>query len=232
MPRILSVKNFHTYQHYRDRNPPWIKIHKTLYLDKAFIRLSVESRYLYIGLLTLFSECNNQLEEDLDYIAFRLALPVSKVNLEPLLKHFLTATGEGEAVCDPAITQPKPARPKQTDEEFMAVLKANPAYSHVDWTQEMGRIDAWLSANPSRKKTRKFVVNWLNRIEKPMAVGGKPGQPGPCVWSVYDGMKKRPCGAPPMAGQSRSICAVHMKDREDLDRRIEESKRMARSPGA
>ena len=234
MPRILSVKNFEQYQHYRDRNPPWIKLYKSLYTDREFMRLTLEARYLYIGLLTLFSECNNRLVDDCEYIAHRLAMPESKVkaNLELLLAHFVMA--EGEPLREvPADQAPRAtAKPKQTDEEFLSTLKANPAYAHLDFTAEMGRMDAWLLAHPGRKKTRQFVVNWLNKIERPIAVGAKPVQPGPCVWSVYEGMKKRPCGAPPMPGQTRSICAVHMKDREALDRRLEESKRMARSPGA
>lgn len=232
MSRTLSVKNFEQYQHYRDRNPPWIKLYKSVYSDREFMRLPLEARYLYIGLLTLLSECNNRLVDDSEFIAHRLAMPESKVkaNLELLLAHFVMV--EGEPHCDPRPAIPRPAKPKQTDEEFLSALKANPAYAHLDFAAEMGRMDAWLLAHPSRKKTRQFVVSWLNKVERPIAAGAKPGQPGPCVWSVYDGMKKRACGAPPMAGQSRSICAVHMQDRLDLDRRLEESKRAARSPGA
>jgi len=243
MPRILSVKNLERYQHYRDRNPPWIKLHKSLYTDREFMSLSIEARYLYIGLLTLFSECANKLVEDRAYIAHRLAIPESKVVLEPLYlrtengieRGFLAVEGEDESGRSVGPVEPRPAPPKksaQTDEEFLASLQQNPAYAHVDFTREMGKMDAWLAVNPGRRKTRQFVVKWLNKIERPIAVGAKPVQPGPCVWSVYEGMKKRPCGAPPMPGQTRSICAVHMKDREALDRRLEESKRMARSPGA
>jgi hypothetical protein len=83
--RILSVKNFEQYQHYKDRMPPWIKLYRSIYNDREFMRLTIESRYLYIGLLVLFSECNNRLAEDLDYIAHRLAMPVNKINLEPLM---------------------------------------------------------------------------------------------------------------------------------------------------
>jgi hypothetical protein len=29
-------------------------------------------------------------------------------------------------------------------------------------------MDAWLLARPGRKKTRQFVINWLNKVEVPL----------------------------------------------------------------
>lgn len=51
---------------------------------------------------------------------------------------------------------------------FIDALKQNPAYSHIDIDNELHRMDAWLLVNPKRKKTKRFVVNWLSRIEKPL----------------------------------------------------------------
>jgi hypothetical protein len=30
-------------------------------------------------------------------------------------------------------------------------------------------MDAWLLAHPGRKKTRQFVINWLNKVEPALA---------------------------------------------------------------
>lgn len=60
---------------------------------------------------------------------------------------------------------PKPAH--LSNEDFITTLKANKAYAHIDIDRELGKMDAWLSTN-NRKKTRKFVVNWLNKIDKPL----------------------------------------------------------------
>ncbi len=54
------------------------------------------------------------------------------------------------------------------DREFITSLKNNPAYKHVDIEHELGKMDGWLSTRPGRKKTRRFIVNWLNKIEKPI----------------------------------------------------------------
>lgn len=61
-----------------------------------------------------------------------------------------------------------------TDEEFLLSLKNNQAYSHIDFEVELGKMDAWLLTHSGREKTRKFIVNWLNKIEKPMAIKDRP----------------------------------------------------------
>jgi hypothetical protein len=59
---------------------------------------------------------------------------------------------------------------QHTDTEFLESIKGNPAYKHVDFEVELGKIDAWLLNHPNRKKTRSFVLRWLNKVEKPMGV--------------------------------------------------------------
>ena len=58
---------------------------------------------------------------------------------------------------------------KISDEEFLMALLRNPAYQGIDIARELGKMDAWLLAHPGRQKTRKFILNWLNKIDVPMA---------------------------------------------------------------
>lgn len=53
-----------------------------------------------------------------------------------------------------------------SDEDFLKNLKEK--YGWADLDTELQKMDAWLLANPHRKKTRRFIVNWLNHIEKPI----------------------------------------------------------------
>lgn len=64
----------------------------------------------------------------------------------------------------------KPPAGPRTDEEFWQDLQQNPAYQHINFSVESGKMDAWLALpkNKWRKKTRAFVLNWLNKIEPPM----------------------------------------------------------------
>lgn len=78
----------------------------------------------------------------------------------------------------PSLPLPSPKEKKEekkvtqsrrlTDDEFLLSLKMNPAYSHVDFAKESGKMDAWLLLHPGRQKTRKFIVSWLNKIDAPM----------------------------------------------------------------
>ncbi len=62
-------------------------------------------------------------------------------------------------------------------ENFISDLKTNPAYSHINLENELHKMDAWLllPKNKHRKKTLSFILNWINKIEKPLeAQNGKP----------------------------------------------------------
>jgi hypothetical protein len=42
-------------------------------------------------------------------------------------------------------------------------------YPGIDVDAESRKMDAWLLARPGRKKTRQFVINWLNKVEPALA---------------------------------------------------------------
>lgn len=60
-------------------------------------------------------------------------------------------------------------------DSFIASLKKNTAYSHINIENEFCKMDAWLSMprNKGRKKTQRFILNWLNKIEKSMEIRPK-----------------------------------------------------------
>lgn len=94
-------------------------------------------------------------------------------NTQDPLNHRSTTLGERKVhpLKNDGSKNPKKtkSKPKQaTDEEWLDSLRQNPAYKHIDLTHELGKIDSWLSVNKHRKKTRRFIVNWLNKIDKPM----------------------------------------------------------------
>jgi uncharacterized protein YdaU (DUF1376 family) len=53
------------------------------------------------------------------------------------------------------------------DEEFWAEMRRH--YPGIDVDAESRKMDAWLLARPGRKKTRQFVINWLNKVEPALA---------------------------------------------------------------
>ena len=71
--------------------------------------------------------------------------------------------------------QDKIRRDKNREEEsntenialFLTKLKENPAYKKIDVGRELSKMDAWLLTpkGKGRKKTKAFIVNWLNKID-------------------------------------------------------------------
>jgi uncharacterized protein YdaU (DUF1376 family) len=53
------------------------------------------------------------------------------------------------------------------DEEFWSEMRRH--YPDIDVEAESRKMDAWLLARPGRKKTRQFVINWLNKVEPALA---------------------------------------------------------------
>lgn len=93
----LIPKNWDKFQHYKDRNPPWIKLHRDLLIDKEFMRLPLASKALAPMLWLLASEdVNGVFEADLDQLEFRLRLTQKELNsgLKPLIDNgfFLDAS--------------------------------------------------------------------------------------------------------------------------------------------
>jgi hypothetical protein len=74
----LAVKNWTEFQHYKDRSPPWIKLHRTLLDNLQYHQLSSDAAKWLPLIWLLGSEKNGELP-DPDRIAFRLRITVEEV---------------------------------------------------------------------------------------------------------------------------------------------------------
>lgn len=84
----ITPKNWDTFQHYKDRSPPWIKLHKGLLDDFDYQCLPVASRALAPMLWLLASEHpDGEIDADPKKLAFRLRMAEREVNdaLKPLI---------------------------------------------------------------------------------------------------------------------------------------------------
>jgi hypothetical protein len=84
--RFLSIKNFEKYQTMKFSTAPWFKLQKSFFGDREVTKLPIESRFLFIGLIYLATECNNKVYNDKTWIAQRLYISPTEVNLTPLYK--------------------------------------------------------------------------------------------------------------------------------------------------
>lgn len=58
-----------------------------------------------------------------------------------------------------------------SDEDFLLALKADPTYFGVDFDREFRKMDDWLEKNPSRIKSQRFILNWMDRADRPVNTG-------------------------------------------------------------
>ena len=70
---LLQPKNWAIFQHYKDRCPPWIKLHRDLLNDRSYMRLPIASKALAPMLWLLASESKDGVfDGSLDELVFRL----------------------------------------------------------------------------------------------------------------------------------------------------------------
>jgi hypothetical protein len=86
----LIPKNWDTFQHYRDRCPPWIKLHREILNDKQFMCLPLASKAIAPLLWLLASESKNgEFDASVDELSFRLRITSKEVEegLKPLINN-------------------------------------------------------------------------------------------------------------------------------------------------
>lgn len=101
--KLLHVKNWRKFQHYKGRTPPWIKLERALLDDFDFACLPLASKALAPMIWLLASESEGgEIRDDVSWIAFRLRWPESDVQegLTPLIeKGFLIRASNALADC-------------------------------------------------------------------------------------------------------------------------------------
>lgn len=94
----LSIKKFDTYQHYKTRNPPWIKLYRSILNDYDMRGLTVTSRLIYICLLIIASETDNRIPIDYKFLSDRIGFSVVEADVTPLIDSgFLLASSARRA---------------------------------------------------------------------------------------------------------------------------------------
>ena len=81
----IEVQNWSEYQHYSQRNPPWIKLHNKLLDNYDYGCLQDASKLLLISLYLLASRTDNHIPSDLEWIRSKAMLK-GKIDLQPLIK--------------------------------------------------------------------------------------------------------------------------------------------------
>ncbi|GIZ54060.1 hypothetical protein [Noviherbaspirillum aridicola] len=72
--KLLAVKNWKDFQHYGQRNPPWIKLHRAVIDDYGFCSLSDAAKG-HLMLLWLYASQNNgKVPADVPFLEKKLSI--------------------------------------------------------------------------------------------------------------------------------------------------------------
>jgi len=70
--QFLAVKNFERFQHYKDRNPPWIKLHAAVLDDYEFGQIGDADKAHVMLIWILASKMDNKIPADPEWIGKRI----------------------------------------------------------------------------------------------------------------------------------------------------------------
>jgi hypothetical protein len=158
----LIPKNWASFQHYKDRAPPWIKLHKDLLDDRKFQCLPVASRALAPMLWLLASESKDgSFDGSVEELAFRLRCTEKEIQtgLSPLIDKgfFLKAQDASDTLADsglPATPEGEREAETKTEAEGSAEQASPPAFTIplIDKTEHritQAEVDEWAAAYPA-----------------------------------------------------------------------------------
>ena len=125
----FSIANWDVCQHYKHRNPPWIKFYNSLLDDQNFYFLKPESKLLYILLLLFASKSDNSLTLNYQFISSKTGFQVTEDIIRPLFetgfllarrKHgasLKVANSKQNAISEKSITEKNIAEKRTSEKE-------------------------------------------------------------------------------------------------------------------
>ena len=122
---LLQPKNWAVFQHYKDRCPPWIKLHRDLLNDRVYMRLPIASKALAPLLWLLASESKDGIfDGSLDELVFRLHITPKEYQdgVKPLIDNdfFILVSGVLADRKQSAIPETEGEREKEAKRETEA----------------------------------------------------------------------------------------------------------------
>jgi len=186
---LLKPKNWAVFQHYKDRCPPWIKLHRDLLNDRVYMCLPIASKALAPLLWLLASETKDgQFDGSLDELVFRLHISPKEYEdgIKPLIDKGFFIIASGVLAVSKQVAIPETETERETekrqktqrgsrlpvdfvlDEEWIAFCKQerpdlNPEKVFAEF------VDYW-TAQPGQKGVKlAWTPTWRNWVRRQLA---------------------------------------------------------------
>lgn len=160
---LLQPKNWAVFQHYKDRCPPWIKLHRDLLNDRVFMCLPLASKALAPLLWLLASESKDGIfDGSLDELVFRLHITPKDYQdgVKPLIDKgfFVVASGALAECYQVAIPEREGETEAETKTKTETKKKATAVACPPDVQEQVWQD--WLSLRKAKKASvTETVVN-------------------------------------------------------------------------
>lgn len=164
--KTFSVKNWGQFQHYKDRNPPWIKLHNHLLDDYEFEMLADATKGHLLCIWMLASRTKNKIPFDARWVSKKIGAS-SKVDLDELVNHgFLVVEQDASKMLQSAEqddTESVPSEEKRREEERQSreeesradTANASPKFNFKNELLLLGVdpqvLDDWLIVRKNKK---------------------------------------------------------------------------------
>ena len=150
----LQPKNWDVFQHYKDRCPPWIKLHRDLLNNRDYICLPLASKALAPLLWLLASESKDGVfDASTEELVFRLRMTESEVidGVKPLIDKgfFVIASGVLAERKQVAIPERERERETETEKETKREKKATVVACPLTVDQQVW--SDWLQIRKAKK---------------------------------------------------------------------------------
>lgn len=188
----LQPKRWAEFQHYKDRSPPWIKLHRDILNNRDFLCLPLASRALAPMLWLLASESKDGIfEASQEEMQFRLRISSEEYEdgLKPLIDKgfFVIASGTLAECVQPAI----PEREGETEKEKRVEKKSAPRQQAIACPPDVDQKvwDDWVQL----RKTKRAAVTQtvINSSRKEAELAGLSFEEFLTEWCLrgYQGLK-------------------------------------------
>lgn len=133
-PQYLRVKNWESFQHYKNRRPPWIKFHIELLDDYELMRLPPVSQLVYDRMLLLAAVTDNNVSNDHIWIAGKLGLTPRQVAeaIENLCSQGFLVLHERKRAASKALARRKQNAKPETEAETEVEAETEPSAVDVN----------------------------------------------------------------------------------------------------
>ena len=178
----LIPKNWSNHQHYKNRLPPWIKLHRELLNDRSFMCLPLASKAIAPLLWLLASESETgEFSSNIQELSFRLRMTEKEIveGLKPLINNGFFVDASGVLAECQQLATPETERERETETE-----KKSDSFD-IFWTA-YPRKTAKGNAENSWKKIKpdeKLVADIIAAIAKQKITWTDPKYiPHPATW--------------------------------------------------